>query len=57
MQAPGRGRNRNPTGDKPGSGPLGMCKCTKCDYTTKHIIGQPCNERVCPKCGSPLTRM
>ena len=54
--APGRGANRNPGGDKPGSGPSGMCQCMSCGYTTPHTIAQPCNQRKCPKCGSMMTR-
>lgn len=58
FQQPGRGINRNPGGDKPGSGPEGKCKCTnpKCDYTISHTTGEPCNQMKCPKCGSMLTR-
>ena len=52
----GRGRNRRPSGDKPGSGPGGNCICPKCGYTTSHIRDTPCNERKCPKCGATLTR-
>jgi len=57
MIAPGIGRGRNPSGDKPGSGPSGKCKCTNCGYTTSHSRAQPCNQRKCPKCGNPMTRM
>ena len=58
FQAPGYGRNRQPSGDKPGSGPNGWCVCTNsdCNYRTEHIIGRPCNQHKCPKCGSPLTK-
>ena len=51
MQRPGRSG-----GDKPGSGPEGNCVCTSCGYTTPHTVGQPCNQRVCPKCGARMTR-
>ena len=54
--AAGRGRNTNPSGDKPGSGPGGNCVCPSCGYTTPHSRLKPCNERKCPKCGTTLTR-
>lgn len=43
-------------GDKPGSGPGGVCICKKCDYEVEHKIGQPCNEIICPKCRIPMTK-
>jgi len=48
--------NRNPTGDKPGSGPGGNCVCPKCGYTTPHKWADPCNTHTCPKCGATLTK-
>jgi len=55
-QTPRGGRNRNPQGDKPGSGPGGYCVCPKCGYRIGHSRLTPCNQRKCPKCGSVLTR-
>lgn len=51
----GRGRMR---GDKPGSGIGGSCVCTnpKCSYRVKHVRGEPCNAKRCPKCGTAMTR-
>ena len=43
-------------GDKPGSGPAGVCVCTKCGATSAHITGSPCNGITCPKCGTIMTR-
>lgn len=37
-----------------GSG--GNCICTHCDTRLPHIQGQPCKERVCPKCGRKMMR-
>ena len=54
--SPGRGINRNPIGDKPGSGPDGDCVCPSCGYTTPHSRLNPCNQRKCPKCGVVMTR-
>jgi len=56
FQAPGRGRNRNPQGDKPGSGPGGNCICPKCGYEVEHTWSKPCNTKKCPKCGTIMTR-
>ena len=53
----GRGRNRNPQGDKPGSGPEGTgCICPKCGYKSTHTRAIPCNQKTCPKCGARMTR-
>ena len=38
------------------AGPGGNCVCTKCGYTEPQIRGQPCMNKKCPKCGSPMTR-
>ena len=57
FEAPGRGRNRNPSADKPGSGPGGNCKCTSCGYAVSHTWSDPCNTHTCPKCGATLTKM
>jgi hypothetical protein len=43
-------------GDKPGSGPGGSCVCPKCGHREAHIAGQRCLDRLCPKCGSKMTR-
>ena len=48
----GRGCGRGRMGD----GPSGDCVCSQCGHTEPHAPGQPCNERVCPKCGAPMTR-
>ena len=54
--AQGRGVNRNPNGDKPGSGPGSSCVCPKCGYKATHSRASPCNEKVCPKCGTKMTK-
>lgn len=54
--APGRGANRNSNGDKPGSGPGSYCVCLNCGYRVSHTRAEPCNNKVCPKCGSKLTK-
>lgn len=37
-------------------GPSGTCICTSCGYSEPHERGVPCYDRICPKCGAPLTR-
>ncbi len=48
----GRGR----MGGQFAGGPGGMCVCPSCNNQVEHIIGQPCNQRKCPKCGTLMTR-
>ncbi len=52
----GQGSGKGRMGGQFAAGPGGICICTKCDYETNHIRGQPCNQRKCPKCGKPMTR-
>ena len=39
-----------------GAGPGGNCVCPKCGYKEAQIRGQPCMNKKCPKCQSPMTR-
>ena len=39
-----------------GFGPGGECVCPNCNYREIHERGVPCYHRICPKCGSPMTR-
>ena len=52
----GRGRGRGKMGGPFAAGPGGNCVCPKCGYKELHIVGQPCNEKTCPKCGTQMTR-
>ncbi|MFA5424083.1 MAG: hypothetical protein WC374_09535 [Phycisphaerae bacterium] len=58
----GMGRGRRQTGGRGlGGGPLaagpgGNCVCTACGYKEPHTVGQPCNAKQCPKCGTQMTR-
>jgi len=64
MVRPGRGggRGRAPARGGRGMGggfamgPEGECICPKCETRVSHQTGQPCYERKCPKCGTPMTR-
>ena len=38
------------------AGPGGNCICPKCGYKEPQIRGQPCMNKKCPKCQSPMTR-
>ena len=38
------------------AGPGGICKCPKCGYEESQIRGQPCMNKKCPKCQSPMIR-
>lgn len=39
-----------------GQGIGGSCVCSNCGYTTPHVRMQPCMFKICPKCGTTLTR-
>jgi len=53
-----RGRFRGKIEGAQGRGPGGYCVCINpnCGYKEPHIPGQPCSEKICPKCGSRLRR-
>ncbi|MCB8964727.1 MAG: DUF134 domain-containing protein [Bacteroidales bacterium] len=34
----------------------GNCVCPKCGYATRHTLGVPCRNEVCPNCSVPLIR-
>jgi len=38
------------------AGPGGICKCPKCGHEEPQIRGQPCMNKKCPKCQSPMIR-
>jgi hypothetical protein len=54
----GRGGGRGPgrLGGRKAAGPDGYCVCPGCGHKVKHVTGQPCYERACPKCGFQMTR-
>ena len=51
----GGGRGRGRMGGF-AAGPGGSCVCPNCGYHTPHVIGTPCYQQTCPKCGSRMTR-
>ena len=38
------------------AGPEGSCVCPRCGYAASHVIGNPCYQQTCPKCGNRMTR-
>ncbi len=70
-RGPGMGRGRGPgrglrRGLGPGTGrgrmggfaagPVGDCRCPKCNHRVPHKPGVPCVKRRCPKCKTLMTR-
>ena len=55
-QGPGRGRGRGRMGGPFAVGPGGNCICPNCGYKEPHIVRQPCNQKICQKCGARMTR-
>ena len=52
----GQGGGRGRMGGPMAAGPEGSCGCPSCGEKTPHMPGQPCNQTVCPKCGTKMTR-
>lgn len=54
----GRGAGRGGAGRMGGSaaGPGGNCVCPNCGHKQPHVVGQPCVEQNCPKCGTRMIR-
>jgi len=61
----GPGLGRGPCGGgmrRGGGGPGGRggapawCVCPGCGERVPHVPGEPCNQKICPKCGSRMVR-
>jgi hypothetical protein len=48
----GRGRMGGPKA----AGPNGYCVCPSCGYREIHKVGQSCNQKKCPECGTLMVR-
>ena len=53
-RAAGKGRGR--MGGQFAAGPGGNCVCPQCGNKVPHIVGEPCNKKSCPNCGTVMTR-
>ena len=38
------------------SGQVNIAVCPSCGHAEPHVVGQPCNQKTCPKCGTQMTR-
>ena len=52
----GQGRGAGRMGGARQAGPAGECVCPQCGHREAHERGVPCIQKVCPKCGTALTR-
>lgn len=52
----GLGQGRGRMGGPFAAGPGGNCICPNCGHKETHLVGQPCNQKTCPKCGMKMTR-
>jgi len=54
-----KGRFRGEVEQARGEGPGGYCACQNpnCNYREPHLSGQPCYNKICPKCGSKMMRV
>ncbi len=52
----GQGQGQGRMGGPFAAGPGGGCICPSCGYKLQHLLGQPCNQKQCPKCGANMTR-
>jgi hypothetical protein len=48
----GRGRMGGPNA----AGPGGNCICPNCNHQEPHVVGAPCTNKKCPKCGARMVR-
>lgn len=57
---PGSGRGQGGGRGRMGgfnAGPGGNCVCPQCGEVAQHLAAQPCAQKKCPRCGTPMTRM
>jgi len=51
-----RGEGGRTGGNRPGSGPDGVCVCPSCGATIEHQRAVPCYTATCPKCGAQMIK-
>ncbi len=51
-----RGQGRGRMGGPYSAGPKGYCICPNCSHKEPHVLGQPCNQKQCPKCNTVMIR-
>lgn len=56
MSSPGKNKRNKLRQKGKGSSQLGVCSCTKCNYSVAHKRGVPCTSLICPNCNIPLIR-
>jgi len=52
----GRGGGRGRMGGAKAAGPGGYCVCPQCGHKQSHVVGKPCVELTCAKCGTRMVR-
>jgi len=52
----GGGQGRGRMGGPLAAGDVGTCLCPKCGHREPHERGVPCMQKLCPKCGTAMTR-
>lgn len=52
----GGGQGRGRMGGPLAGGAVGTCQCPKCGHREAHERGVPCVQKLCPKCGTAMTR-
>ena len=52
----GRAAGKGRMGGQFAAGPGGNCVCPQCGNKVPHIVGEPCNKKICPNCGTVMTR-
>ena len=52
----GRGGGGGRLGGPGAAGPGGKCVCPQCGHKQAHVVGKPCMNIKCAKCGTKMVR-
>lgn len=52
----GQGQGRGRMGGPLAGGAGGFCICPNCGRREAHKLGEPCMQKLCPNCGTAMTR-